>query len=144
MLGVVDSVKIVRRTDDPTKQGGSNDRVFDEVAGWLLGGGNILIFPEGTRIRHGRAAPLQSGFAGVYKLLGLPVVGIAVDAGPLYHRWWKRPGTIYRELKALGATDDAATQVAGNCHRWWRNSRGAINSVLTIAYFDRLGVPRLS
>jgi len=44
----------------------------------------------------------------------------------------------------LGATEDAARQVAGNCHRWWRNSRGAINSVLTIAYFDRLGVPRLS
>ena len=59
-------------------------------------------------------------------------------------RHWKRSRTIYRELKALGATDDAATQVAGNCHRWWRNSRGAINSVLTIAYFDRLGVPRLS
>jgi RNA-directed DNA polymerase len=57
---------------------------------------------------------------------------------------WRRPGTIYRELKALGATEDAARQVAGNCHRWWRNSRGAINSVLTIAYFDRLGVPRLS
>jgi RNA-directed DNA polymerase len=57
---------------------------------------------------------------------------------------WKRPETIYRELKALGATEDAARQVAGNCRRWWRNSRGAINSVLTIAYFDRLGVPRLS
>ena len=57
---------------------------------------------------------------------------------------WKRQGTIYRELKALGATEAAATQVAGNCHRWWRNSRGAINSVLTIAYYDRLGVPRLS
>jgi RNA-directed DNA polymerase len=57
---------------------------------------------------------------------------------------WKRPATIYRELKALGATEDAAKQVAGNCHRWWRNSRGAINSVLTVAYLDRLGVPRLS
>lgn len=57
---------------------------------------------------------------------------------------WKRPGTIYRELTALGATEDAAKQVAGNCHRWWRNSRGAINSVLTVAYLDRLGVPRLS
>ena len=57
---------------------------------------------------------------------------------------WKRPGTIYRELRALGATEDAAKQVAGNSRRWWRNSRGAINSVLTIAYFDRLGVPRLS
>ena len=57
---------------------------------------------------------------------------------------WKRPGTIYRKLKALGATEDAAKQVAGNCHRWWRNSRGAINSVLPVAYFDRLGLPRLS
>jgi RNA-directed DNA polymerase len=57
---------------------------------------------------------------------------------------WRRPGTIYRELKALGATDSAAKQVAGNSRCWWRNSRGAINSVLTLAYFDRLGVPRLS
>jgi RNA-directed DNA polymerase len=37
-----------------------------------------------------------------------------------------------------------AKQVAGNCHRWWRNSDGAIKRVLTIAYFDQLGVPRLS
>lgn len=59
-------------------------------------------------------------------------------------RQWKRPRTIYRQLKALGASEDVAKQVAGNCHRWWRNSKGAINKVLTIAYFDRLGVPRLS
>lgn len=59
-------------------------------------------------------------------------------------RHWKRPRTIYRELKALGASEDVANQVAGNCHRWWRNSDGAIKRVLTIAYFDRLGVPRLS
>jgi RNA-directed DNA polymerase len=57
---------------------------------------------------------------------------------------WKRPGTIYRELKALGATDATAQQAAGNSRCWWRNSRGAINSVLTLAYFDRRGVPRLS
>lgn len=57
---------------------------------------------------------------------------------------WKRSKTIYRELKALGATHDVANQVAGNCHRWWCNSNGVIKTVLTIAYFDRLGVPRLS
>jgi 1-acyl-sn-glycerol-3-phosphate acyltransferase len=54
----------------------------------------LAIFPEGTRVPHGREAPLQSGFAGLYKLLGLPVVPIAVDSGPLYHRRWKRAGTI--------------------------------------------------
>lgn len=54
----------------------------------------LAIFPEGTRISHGTRAPLQAGFAGLYKLLGLPVVPIAVDSGPLYHRRWKRKGTI--------------------------------------------------
>jgi 1-acyl-sn-glycerol-3-phosphate acyltransferase len=54
----------------------------------------LMIFPEGTRVPHGTQRPLQAGFAGVYKLLGLPVVAIAVDAGPLYHRWIKRPGVV--------------------------------------------------
>lgn len=31
-----------------------------------------------------------------------------------------------------------------NSHRWWHNSALLLNSVLTIAYFDRLGLPRLS
>ena len=57
---------------------------------------------------------------------------------------WKQPKTIYRELKALGASHDVAKQVAGNCHRWWRNSAKLLNSVLTIAYFDQMGLPRLS
>ena len=57
---------------------------------------------------------------------------------------WKRPKAIQRELRALGASQAVAKQVAGNSHRWWRNSNGVIKRVLTIAYFDRLGVPRLS
>lgn len=59
-------------------------------------------------------------------------------------RHWKRPKTTYRELKALGASDDVAKQVAGNCRCWWRNSDRLLKTVLTIAYFDQLGVPRLS
>jgi 1-acyl-sn-glycerol-3-phosphate acyltransferase len=54
----------------------------------------LVIFPEGTRIPHGQRPQLQSGFAGLYKMLGLSVIPVAVDSGPLYHRWWKRPGTI--------------------------------------------------
>jgi len=61
----------------------------------FIGSGRPLaIFPEGTRIPHGARPPLRSGFAGLYKLLGLPVVPVAIDSGPLYHRWWKRRGTI--------------------------------------------------
>lgn len=54
----------------------------------------LIIFPEGTRVRHGEQRALQSGFAGIYKLLRLPVIPVAVDSGCLYHRRWKLPGTI--------------------------------------------------
>jgi 1-acyl-sn-glycerol-3-phosphate acyltransferase len=56
----------------------------------------IIIFPEGTRVRHGETVPLQSGFAGLYKLLGMPVVPIAVNSGKLTPKgkpWWK-PGVM--------------------------------------------------
>lgn len=57
---------------------------------------------------------------------------------------WRRGTTIYRELRALGASEATARRVAANSRRWWRNSAGEINRVLTIAHFDRLGLPRLS
>lgn len=57
---------------------------------------------------------------------------------------WRRGTTIYRELRALGASPVHAARVAGNARRWWHNSSLAINRILGLAYFDRLGVPRLS
>jgi RNA-directed DNA polymerase len=57
---------------------------------------------------------------------------------------WKRGKTMFRELRALGASVDVAAQVAVNARRWWRNSDRLLKTTLTIAYFDRLGVPRLS
>jgi 1-acyl-sn-glycerol-3-phosphate acyltransferase len=65
-----------------------------EARKFIDSGRPLIIFPEGTRVPHGRRPPLQSGFAGLYKLLGLQVVPVAVNSGPLYHRLWKRPGTI--------------------------------------------------
>ena len=57
---------------------------------------------------------------------------------------WRRGSTIYRELRALGASESVARTVAGNSRRWWRNSRLQLNIVLNIAWFDRLGLPRFS
>ena len=57
---------------------------------------------------------------------------------------WKRGTTIYRELRRLGAREEQAARVAANARRWWRNSAMELNRHLPIAYFDRLGVPRLS
>lgn len=60
----------------------------------LAEGRPLVIFPEGTRVQHGTKPELQSGFAGLYKLLRLEVVPVAVNSGPLYHGLWKRSGRI--------------------------------------------------
>ena len=57
---------------------------------------------------------------------------------------WRRGSTIFRELTSLGAAEHVAKRVAQNARCWWRNSMGDIQRVLTIAYFDKLGLPRLS
>jgi 1-acyl-sn-glycerol-3-phosphate acyltransferase len=57
-------------------------------------GRQLAIFPEGKRVPHGTRPPLRAGFAGLYKLLRLPVVPVAVDSGPIYQRLWKPRGTI--------------------------------------------------
>ena len=59
----------------------------------------IVIFPEGTRVAHGECPPLQSGFAGLYKLLGLPVVPIAVNSGKLTPKgkpYWHKGTMTYK------------------------------------------------
>ena len=57
---------------------------------------------------------------------------------------WKRGSTIHRELRRLGATAAIARRVAANSRCWWRNSGMLLNAVLNLAYFDALGLPRLS
>ncbi|MDP1900693.1 MAG: group II intron reverse transcriptase/maturase [Rubrivivax sp.] len=59
-------------------------------------------------------------------------------------RQWKRGTTMFRELRKLGASVDQAAIIAGGARRWWRTSGGVANLVLTVAHFDRLGVPKFS
>jgi 1-acyl-sn-glycerol-3-phosphate acyltransferase len=68
--------------------------MLSAARGYIATGRPLAIFPEGTRIAHGTRGPLQSGFSGLYKMLGLPVVPVSVNSGPLYQRRWKKPGTI--------------------------------------------------
>ncbi|WP_338427083.1 lysophospholipid acyltransferase family protein [Sphingopyxis kveilinensis] len=62
----------------------------------LANGRPLVLFAEGTRVPHGAAPPLRPGFAGMYRLLGVPVIPVAVDSGIAYppRRWVKWPGTI--------------------------------------------------
>ena len=57
---------------------------------------------------------------------------------------WKRGTTTYREMKRLGATEDAARQVAAHSRRWWKTSALLLNTALPTCYYDGMGVPRLT
>ena len=50
----------------------------------IASGRPIVIYPEGTRVRVGETPPLRSGFAALYRALGLPVIPVAVDSGRLW------------------------------------------------------------
>ena len=97
-----------------------------------------------------RLRPYMLGWKAYFGLAQTPGVWRKLDEW-LRHRLraiqlkqWKRPKTMYRELTAMGAAPAVAKRVAGNSRCWWRNSDGLIKTVMTIAYFDRMGVPRLS
>lgn len=57
---------------------------------------------------------------------------------------WRQGTTAYRASLALGAPPWLARRVAANSRSWWHHSGHSLNAVLTLAHFDRLGVPRLS
>ena len=90
------------------------------------------------------------GWKAYFKLAQTPKVFRQLDEW-LRHRLralqlkhWRRGKTMYRELLAMGASEAVARKVAANSHCWWHNSRLAMNRAMPIAYFDRIGVPRLS
>lgn len=90
------------------------------------------------------------GWKGYFGLAQTPSVWRGLDQWirrrlrALQLKQWRRGKTIYRELRRLGASPRVAQSVAALSHRWWHNSLSAVHHVLTIAYFDRLGVPRLA
>jgi len=62
----------------------------------------------------------------------------------LHLKHWGQQSTVYRELRARGMSEDAASVVAVTCRRWWMNSARMMHVAFPIRYFDQLGVPRLA
>lgn len=107
-------------------RGRSIEQVVEELRGYLL------------------------GWKAYFKLAQTPYVLGLLDEW-LRHRLrmlhlvqWKRGRTTFAALRALGASTTVAATIAAHTRRWWRNSASLLNGVLTVAYFDRLGLPRLA
>ena len=59
----------------------------------------VVIFPEGTRVEVGETPALAAGFAGLYKMLKLPVVPVALDSGSVWPKSFiKYPGTVHLKV----------------------------------------------
>jgi RNA-directed DNA polymerase len=106
--------------------GRSMRRVFAELRGYLLGWKEYFRLAETPRIFR----DLDEWVRHRLRMVQL--------------KQWRRGKTIYREMKRLGANDQAARRVAANSRRWWCNSAKLLHTVLPMSYYDREGVPRLA
>ncbi|MFN4096378.1 MAG: lysophospholipid acyltransferase family protein [Sphingomonas sp.] len=69
--------------------------MMKEARAAVAEGRSVVIFPEGTRTPLGETPPLRSGFAGLYRAIGLPVVPVACETGKVWPRQGpKRPGLV--------------------------------------------------
>ena len=78
----------------------------------------IVIFPEGTRVPHGEKPPLGAGLAGMYRLLGLPIIPIALDSG-LYSpkkSFFKKAGVIRLKVGEIIPTGLPRDEVEARVH----------------------------
>ena len=81
-------------------------------------GRSVLIYPEGTRVAPGEQPALQSGFAGLYRAIGLPVMPIALDAGRFWpKRGLKRPGVVTVRLSELIPAKLPREEIETRVHR---------------------------
>ena len=64
----------------------------------LAAGRSILIFPEGTRKKPGAPPDYKPGVAGLYSMLDVACVPVALNSGLFWTGFIKRPGVIVLEF----------------------------------------------
>lgn len=66
----------------------------------LAENGQIVIFPEGTRVPVGEKRPYQPGVVIVYGVSNVPIVPVALNTGACWPKngFWKKPGTMVIEF----------------------------------------------
>jgi len=112
-----------------------------------------ITWRSGGRSLRSVAAQLRDylpGWKEYFRLIETPTILRDLDSWirrrlrALLLKQWRNPHTIYVELRSLGLTPKKAAQIAAGNGRWWRSSGSTIHIALPAAYFDKLGVPRLT
>ncbi|WP_316015575.1 lysophospholipid acyltransferase family protein [Roseobacter sp. HKCCA0434] len=82
------------------EQKGAMGKMMDEVAQERSDPGQIVIYPQGTRVAPGKTARYKRGAAALYETFALPCVPAATNAGVFWGRndFLRRPGTVVMEF----------------------------------------------
>jgi len=73
-------------------------QMISETKAVLNAGREILIFPEGHRMRPYEAPDYKSGVAGLYSQLGVSCIPVALNSGQFWVGFIKKPGKIIVEF----------------------------------------------
>jgi 1-acyl-sn-glycerol-3-phosphate acyltransferase len=92
-LRKIGSIAIVRETT--TKE---NLNFFDKIKERIEKSKRpLLIFPQGTRVKHVEQPPFKKGVGRIYKAINLPCVPVALNTGKIWPKnsFMKYPGDIH-------------------------------------------------
>jgi 1-acyl-sn-glycerol-3-phosphate acyltransferase len=120
LLDAIGAVPVVRRRDDPAKAKGANDALFQKVGTHLAGGGNILVFPEGTshnkpHLEKMRTGPARMMLRARGRDVSFQAVGLEFEAR---HVFRSRALVLYGPVRRVAdmvnpgtSDDDAAKEI---------------------------------
>ena len=88
----------------------------------------IVVFPEGTRVRPGEDVPLRPGIALLANRTGLPVFPVATDSGLLWGRraFNKRPGVIHIAIGPPIPPDLPQAEMVAALRARWRDAEASM------------------
>ena len=82
---------------DRGRRGQAIRKMLADVASGRADPGQLIIYPQGTRLAPGAKAPYKSGTAALYQELGQPCVPVACNVG----LFWPRNGIAIRPGRAV-------------------------------------------
>jgi len=85
---------------DRGKRGQAIRKMLADVKAGKARGGQLIIYPQGTRIEPGVSAPYKVGTAALYKELGQPCVPVAANVGVFWPKrgFYRKPGLAVVEF----------------------------------------------
>lgn len=82
------------------------------VAKKIMNGQNLIIFPEGTRVKPGQRIPLKRGLMFLAQTLKLPIIPVGTDTGLYWPKHGKMtPGTAHLYFEPLLASTATLSEI---------------------------------